>query len=228
MKIKKSVIGGLIAIGLLSSALQNSFAEDLGVWGQTWPVAEPDLLDFIQDRLMQLQQSGQLENLAKVGQQQAKQALLNPPLIALPTSRQDRVTYTRPVATLTHDVWLNVQAHYAAGTKVYPLDAVKLHETLIFIDGRSDKQLACAKCEASHYPTVKIILTGGNIPHAIKMLGRVYYDQNGMITSRLPIPAIPAVVNQVGNQLKIHQFNSMTLSSACVSTHLKMKKAVAS
>ncbi len=217
---RQTVVMGSLLLWLISSFLWVPSCamakQDLGVWGQTFPVIEPDVLQFIQQRLKALQQSGQLKQLESAGQQSAKQRLLNPTPLAIPLSHQNKITTYRPVYTLHHAVWLDAEHHYPAGTTIQPLKAVHFHTAFIFIDGRQAKQLAFARCEATHYQFVKIILTAGNIVNAMRQLGRVYYDQTGDITQHLHVKATPTIVTQQQAVWHIHQFSKEALDTACV------------
>ena len=65
-------------------------AKDLGVRGQTWPVAEPDLLAQIEARLMAMERSGELARLQEEARVRARSRLEAPEPVAGNRASQDR------------------------------------------------------------------------------------------------------------------------------------------
>ena len=50
----------VLALAFAAAAPMPAGAKDLGVRGETWPIAEPDLLAEIEARLTQMQRSGEI------------------------------------------------------------------------------------------------------------------------------------------------------------------------
>ncbi len=63
-------------------------AKDLGVRGATWPVAEPDLLEAIEARLLGMQRSGEMARLEREARERARARLEEPD--PFPASRRRR------------------------------------------------------------------------------------------------------------------------------------------
>ncbi|PSV85970.1 type-F conjugative transfer system protein TraW, partial [Photobacterium iliopiscarium] len=57
----------VLLVALLSSSLH---AKDLGVIAPTFPIAEIDMLDWIQQRLMTYEQTGEMDNMKTQFQEQ--------------------------------------------------------------------------------------------------------------------------------------------------------------
>jgi len=74
-------------------------------------------------------------------------------------------------------------------------------------DARDARQVAQAEGIIRHYEgRVKPILTQGDYPQIAKHWGRrVYYDQHGLITRKLGITQVPALVSQDGARLRIDE-----------------------
>lgn len=180
-------------------------AKNLGTYGQTFPIVEPDFLSFIHQRLNALQASGKLQQLTVQGKANARQLIANPlPIAGIQTATKPEQYTVTPQFKLPHDITTpDGTVLYHQGKTVYPLAHVTLGEALLFIDARDAAQVAWAKQTIAHLKRYKIILTAGNIMSTMKQLGRVYYDQQGVITKRLAIHAVPALAQQVGKSLRI-------------------------
>jgi conjugal transfer pilus assembly protein TraW len=88
------------------------------------------------------------------------------------------------------------------GDRFNPLDVMSLSKPLLFIDGDDEKQVkwAIAKLKDESIPghsSAKIILVKGSPLELQKKLNRdIYFDQHGVITSKLGIQQVPAIVLQ--------------------------------
>ncbi len=76
-----------------------------------------------------------------------------------------------------------------------------------FFDARDSRQVRRARELMAHYQgKVKPILTGGSYLDLMKSWRvPVYYDQQGMLTRRLGITQVPALVSQEGKRLRIDE-----------------------
>ena len=94
-----------------------------------------------------------------------------------------------------------------AGTRFNPLDAVSLSSYWLFFDARDARQVKQADALIRHYAgRVKPILTAGDYPEVARQWQRrVFYDQYGLITRRLGITQVPALVSQEGERLRIDE-----------------------
>ena len=85
------------------------------------------------------------------------------------------------------------------------MNQVPFRERLIFINGDNEAQVKYALTKREEYEgLVKIILTNGK-PLEIQRAKKIwiYFDQHGVLTSKLGIKAVPAIVEQVGLKLGI-------------------------
>ena len=96
---------------------------------------------------------------------------------------------------------------FAAGTQANPLDIVSLSRHLLFFDARDARQVRRAHQLVAHYQgKVKPILTAGSYLDLMKAWRvPVYYDQQGLLTRRLGITQVPALVSQEGLRLRIDE-----------------------
>ena len=202
------VVGSCAALGLL---LLPTFAgaADLGTLGPTYGIAEPHLLNFIEQRLRDKERSGELQRLMQEAQSRGIDAVKRPqPVAGLRATEGPRTFYVDPTFTLDRNV-VDAQGRllFAAGTRKNPLEVVSLSKRLLFFDARDPRQVARAReLIASYGGKVKPILTGGSYLDLMKAWRvAVYFDQQGTLTRRFGIQQVPALVSQEGQRLRVDE-----------------------
>ncbi|MCY3755699.1 MAG: type-F conjugative transfer system protein TraW, partial [Alphaproteobacteria bacterium] len=97
-------------------------AKDLGVRGATWPVAEPDLLEEIEARLLQMHQSGELARLEDEARTRARRRLEEPePVAGIAPATEERSRPFDPAITVARGIRTESGTLIAAsGTRVNP------------------------------------------------------------------------------------------------------------
>lgn len=187
-------------------------AGDLGAIGPAYPVAEPHLLDFIRARLQDKAKSGELQKLEKEAQMRGAAAVTTPaPVAGVSTTQAARTFYVDPTFVLDRNIHDDRgRLLFAAGTRKNPLEIVSLSKHLLFFDGRDRRQVARARELIASYRgrqiPVKPILVGGSYLDLMKAWrAPVYYDQQGLLTRRLGIAHVPALVMQEGLRLRIDE-----------------------
>ena len=190
-------------------AMSSARAFDAGVIGPTYDIAEPHLLKFIEQRLRQKEASGELRRLQEEARHRGIDAVRHPePVAGLSTTQAKRSFYYDPTYTLERNVQDSQgRLMFAAGTRANPLDIVSLPRRLLFFDARDPRQVAQARRLIVQYDGhVKPILTGGSYLDLMQAWQLpVYYDQLGMLTRRLGIRQLPALVSQEGKRLRIDE-----------------------
>ena len=184
-------------------------ATDLGVVGPTYRIAEPNLLDVIHERLIEREKSGELRRLEEAARARATEAVLHPaPVPHITTTSAPRTFYFDPTFTLQENL-IDEQGRvlFPAGTRKNPLEVVSLSRHLLFFDGRDALQVLQARALITHYDgRVKPILVAGSYLDLMKTWqAPVYYDQQGLLTRRLGITQVPALVSQDGMRLRIDE-----------------------
>lgn len=200
----------LMSCLLMGVGVSSLFAKDLGVWGQVYPIAEPDILDFIHARLDTLQKDGQLQKMQEQFTHNVIAHTLRPaPVAGVGEATAAKTFYYDPTFTAPINVY-NPQGVLVvkAGTRVNPFDYTQLEEVLLFINADDPAQVKWALTTKAQFDLTKIILVEGNIKTASTddHLGRIYFDQDGVLCKKLNITAVPALVMQSGRRLKIEEF----------------------
>ena len=182
-------------------------AKDLGVRGATWPVAEPDLLEAIETRLLGMQRSGELARLKREARERARYRLEEPDLVpGISPAREERSRLLDPAVTVARDVRTpDGTLLAAAGTRVNPLERMTLSRDLVFVDGRRGAEIAWALArEADDARPARIVLLAGRPLELMRRHGRpFYFDQGGRLAARFGIAATPSLVGQAGTLLRI-------------------------
>ncbi|WP_347449218.1 type-F conjugative transfer system protein TraW [Pantoea stewartii] len=183
-------------------------AKDLGTVGHLFPISEPDLLDFIAQRLKGMQDSGELARLQREAEARVKAHAVRPtPVAGLSPAIKDRVYSFDPTFTVKEtitDMRGNVIAR--AGDKVNPLDRVAFSETLYFIDGDNAAQMGWAAKQIKGQQNVKVILVKGNIHDSSLALDEpVYFDQYGTLTTKFGFEHTPVRITRDGRTLRVEE-----------------------
>lgn len=116
---------------------------DLGKQGETYEIAEIDMIEYMQTKIAQID-----------WEQKKKNAIANfwkkrPDKVSLPPAREDKVFTVDPSFVVTEDVILPDGTVLALrGEQINPLHQLTFSKTIIVFNGVSKKQMALAKQEA--------------------------------------------------------------------------------
>lgn len=194
---------------LLFSLSPIAHAEELGVVGPTYDIAEPDLLEVIQSRLGRMEKTGELARKQGEYRDHVVGAIEKPkPVPGLKATTAKRTYFIDPTWTLDRDIRSADGALlFARGLKVNPLDHTSLREKLVFFDGRDRRQVSFAKQLLRNQDrAVKPIMVAGEPLNLMRDWKRqVFYDQGGTLVRRLGIRQVPAVVIQDGKRLRVDE-----------------------
>lgn len=183
-------------------------AEDLGKISQTYKIAENDLAEVFKMRVAKAVQNG---TWAKEMDKQAKkiQAYVdNPTGMRLPTVRNYSARYFDPSITLDQDIVdQNNRVIVSKGTRVNPLDRISYNKALCFFDANDAKQIEWIKSMCLDLVTAKAIAINGPVMKVMEDLdARLFFDQQGILTKKFGIKAVPSMVRQTGNVFVIEEF----------------------
>lgn len=185
-------------------------SKDLGVFGETFEISEKDLLEQIFSRLKVLQETGKLEAEQKKVTERVKEMISHPqPVIGITPTQVRREYQFDPTITVTRDLTDHRGQVFAKkGDRFNPLDRISFSKPLLFIDGDDEKQVqwAVSKLQDENiqgHKFSKIILIKGSpldLQSSLKDQSHVvqplYFDQHGVLTTKLGIEHVPAIVFQ--------------------------------
>ncbi len=190
------------------SLIPKASAADLGIAGEVFAIAEPDLMESIRAELTRAAEDGRLDEFNNKLTEQAHGAFNRQPSLNLPQVTQSTSRHFDPSMTVGRDIRTHEGKLIAArGTYINPLERIFLRQPLVFIDGANAAQMAWAIKEfGASEQNGKIILTGGD-PLALmnKHNLRLYFDQKAVLTQRFGITAVPTIISQDGLMLKIDE-----------------------
>ena len=197
---------------LLVLVSQCAGAKPLGTWGDVYPIHEQNMLDFIHNRLSELEKSGELQTLQEAAKKRVIASTLRPtPTRGLRTATANKTWTFDPSITVEYDIADHKGRVFARkGQTVNPADTLPFPYALFFVDGDNATQMTWVKQQDSGTKRKVVILVNGNINEAGKMLGEaVYFDQNGAFTRRFRVDEIPARVTLAsgGRLLRVDVFD---------------------
>ena len=189
----------LSAAGVPSAAL----ATDLGVRGATWAIAEPDLLEAIAARLLDMQRPGALARFESGARERARRTLEEPPPVPdIAPATRERSRLFDPAIVVERDIRTpDGTLIAAAGTRVSPLERIEMTRDLLFVDGRRAAEVAWA---LAHETPAKIVLLAGRPLELMRKHRRAFFfDQGGRLAARFGLWFTPSLVEQAGTRLRI-------------------------
>ena len=200
---RRHLLAASLSVALASPAwAADPPREDLGKIGPTYQIAEDNLLEWIEQKLVDMEETGELERKKEEAKRQAIESVENPEPNNLPTLAYDAVQTHDPSIMATRDI-TDGQGNVIVpkGTTVNPLDQIPMTREMLFFDGRDPRQVAWAKRrfeDAKRRGKVpKPILVAGSYLDLMREWGeRVYYDQGGYLLKKLGIGAVPVRVYQ--------------------------------
>ena len=183
------------------------YSKDLGQKGVVYPIQEKSLLKLIYQKLNEKQKNGGLDILQKEFQEKVKTSIEKPSGANIWSAIKSKRWLFDPSLTLKKDI-SNHEGNIVArqGSKVNPLNYIKLSKELIFINADNKNEIKFAKKKLSENINNKIILVNGNIKDAnIEIGNEVYFDQEAKLISKFGIEHTPAVVSQKDEYLQIEE-----------------------
>ena len=216
----------VISVTLLILA-PNALGQQFGRQGELFPIAEVDMLQWINSRLTHLEATGETAKM----QQQFVESVENsvrrpPPVKGLTATTAPNTFYIDPSLKLATDI-KDAQGNllYAKGLVINPLDpdtwpvGIPKHSfdysyVIVFLDGDDPRQRAWAKQYRADKP-IKWTLTNGSPEDVAKEFdARIYFDQQGHYSRQFQLSHIPSLIEQDGARWKITEIDVTPFTSA--------------
>lgn len=180
-------------------------AKDLGVYGETFPIAEENLLTVIQKKLKTMEENGSLNKVQQELAQKASTKIRRPvPVKDLTKTQTLRRWFYDPSLTIEKDIKDHKGNLIAAkGTVINPLYIVSWGSPLLLFDGDDPEQVAWAETED---PLAKWVLVKGSPVELEEQRKRpVYFDQAGMLVNKFGIQQVPCRISQKDRKLLVEE-----------------------
>jgi conjugal transfer pilus assembly protein TraW len=197
------MIGRLLITGVVVMLWTAAvMANNLGVVGRTWPIAETDALTEIEARARQVDWN-------KIIDKKKVENFQGPPdRVSLPRAKRNR---SFPV-DLTYTTDIDVPDGkggilYPKGYTFNPLDYVTYPKTIVVIDGSDPEQVKWLA--VSEYATrldVTLLLIEGRYGPVAKRVKRPVFYANRKIIDRFGLKAVPSIIRQKGRLMEVTEF----------------------
>ncbi len=189
----------------LCGSFKPASAIDIGSIGRTYPISEPDLIEYIHKRLAAMEKDGLMQKFQKDLTDRGRAFAEKPQGRKLPRASVRRAAQVDMTLRLSADIRdAKGSLLYGKGTEVNPLKIKRLARTMCFIDGDDRDQVQWAKANCSDYAKAKIILVNGS-PRQVaeEIKSRIFFDQQSYWSKRFQIAEVPATLRQVGEALYV-------------------------
>ena len=198
----------LIIFMLLMSGAVNAKVYDLGIVGQTYDIAEPDMLEGFYAKLREAEANGKMAEVEQIMKERFVAHANRPKGVTLPRAQEHRVRYYDPTVVLSQDITDHESnVLWPAGTTVNPLEYTSMSQQWLFFNGDDPDQTAWAHNYLKRYPNqVRPILTQGAVLELTDAWDiRIYFDQYGKYAEKFGIQAVPSLISQEGKKLRIDE-----------------------
>ena len=199
---------GLILATFLGLA-SPTFGRDLGTHGQTFAIAEVDILQTLGDQLRKAEASGKLDKMQADFTKRVKAGVERPvPVPSLVRTQKPRSWLFDPSIIVPKDFADQRGRVFARqGDRINPLDKIPgFDRVLIFIDGDDAPQVDWALSQMSklgEQRTRLILVKGAPLELMRRHKVQVYFDQAGTLSQHFGLTQIPAKIEREGSKLRI-------------------------
>ena len=197
--------GGLAAAALVVGAGQGA-AKDLGVVGALFEIAEPNLVDALNARFEELERTGAVDQLREDMTARTKGYVLEPrPVPGVGAVEEESVRFFDPSITVAEDIADHRGVVFVrAGTVVNPLDSIVAPvPAMLMIDGFDPAQVEWAMGQGTEIDSRIILVRGRPIDLTKAHKRRFYFDQDGLISDRFGVVAVPTRIDRDGRRFRI-------------------------
>lgn len=183
-------------------------ADDLGRIGNSFPIAEHDLIEVFKAKAQAKVDDGSWNKIMEGQRDKMKAYAARPIGKPLPRALVYSVRYFDPSIEIDRDISdADGNVLYVKGTRVNPLDYHDYHRTLCFFDGDDKAQVEWAKQYCFAPLNAHAILTNGPVLDLSREFGvRLFFDQYGRLVNHFGIKAVPSVVRQSGKLFAVEEF----------------------
>ena len=193
----------LTAIFIVWSANQAfGMIKNLGVVGETYPIAESDVVAELKEEAARKNHFGDDEFLERMKTYQPAD------IHYLPRATMDRTFLVDMTYTLERDLLDgDGKVIYPKGFTFNPLDYVSFSGGMLVIDGSDPTQVRWfTKTPYVNNHRVRLLLSGGYAYNLIEELKRSVFYLTDEIADRLQLTAAPSLVIQKGEKLQVREF----------------------
>ncbi|MDY0362163.1 MAG: hypothetical protein RBR08_11980 [Desulforegulaceae bacterium] len=185
-----------------------SFASvvELGNFGSTHQISEPDILSEIEERV----NDPQVQENAKQALKKAVNNYSHPMKERTSWATQDSLHYIDPTYTLPYDI---PNGHggflYRKGHKINPLHHIVFHQTIFILDPTDKRQILWLQNEFKNKELLNplVLLSFGHMIEDAQKFPFPVYAMTQDLKEFFQIKKVPAKITQAADLMKIETFN---------------------
>lgn len=200
-------------MGFALSLLMNGIpvhAQNLGNYGEVFPIIEQDIRQVIMKKLQQMERSGELKRRRQELVARVETHVRRPKPLNLTTTNYPRVFEIDPSIVVNQNLYAPDGMLIAkAGMHLNPFERISFSKILFFFNADDHKQVSWVKNHYKKYDHVKFILTGGDVKVASNVLGSIYFDLEGRLSSYFHLKHVPSIVRQKGQVWSVQEIGHM-------------------
>jgi len=171
---------------------------DLGTYGQTYEISEPDILAQIKKAYKDFNKTKIIEDYKEAYKRYMKVDF------NLPMCKANTNTLFDPTITLTHDIYMpKYNIYIKKGQKFNPLKYASLNKYLMFIDATNKAQIALAK---KYKDKAFIIVVKGDLDKVMKEIGIRVYKADKILLKAFKVKCLPTIFIQRGDKYQKIEF----------------------
>jgi len=179
--------------------------KDLGTFAETYPIAEKDAIEEIQEKVQTVDPQGMIDPI----EAESKISNFKPETLSLPKATKDRQFLVDMTYTLDIDIPdKDGNIVYPAGYQFNPLDHMNNPMTYIFINAADQDQVNWfLKSSYGNNLSCTLLITDGEYFDLSEKLGRPVYYALRQVVERFQLEYVPCVVFQDGQYMKVKEVN---------------------
>ncbi len=178
-------------------------AADLGKFGRTWPVIEPDGIEEMKQAAGRVDWSRYFN---KSAMEKAIHDYKPRGFISLPKASRDRVRQVDISYSVEFDVIdpSSGEVLYPRGYTFNPLDYITLHKKIVVLDGSDQEQVEWFnKSGYAKDPMTVLLITGGVFYEVGEKVKRSVFFATDKIIRRLQVEHVPSVAYQNQRMIEV-------------------------
>ncbi|MFI5303536.1 MAG: hypothetical protein ACHQYP_01960 [Nitrospiria bacterium] len=191
------ILAEFLALATLFSS-SRTLANDGGLVGPTYPIAEEDGIDAIK-KTMQRKNPEEIKR--KFMEQIKKEGEVD---LNIPKTTVEASLHFEPKAILSRDIRdANGRLLYLKGTEFKPFEKMLGRKTYLIFDGLDSKQIAWINKNRSKPNPVILIAVRGNVFDLSNLLHAAVYPAKREIVEALRVTSVPSRITQEGKWLHV-------------------------
>jgi conjugal transfer pilus assembly protein TraW len=196
-----TVLPSLLILFLSSSGY--AAVHHLGIFGQTYPIAEKDAVQELKDRASAVDWNKMFSP------ETTHNTIKNykPETLNLPLALENKIRLVDLSYSLEFDIPDGKGSIlYPKGYRFNPLEYMYYPKTLVVINADDPKQVAWfLTSDSAKAQDVMLLITNGSYYELSQKLNRPVYYATPKIIQRLQLQAVPCVARQNGKYMEIHE-----------------------